>query len=425
MPYGRSEPNYLFSEGDIFTVTEGRKKQIETEINGLDRNRILNVSIEDLCSYIEEKFRLETPTLHEDQAFADQNEGTVEIWDTWRFGRDRGDGPLRVTGTIVELTVPFTGDPQLFRVRPSTFTTTLPVANVQGSTLIFKVTGRDMNAGQVKDELNRQLKMVNEYLGWLRNGTVPFNASIRDYARGLIERRRQKLLADQSLVSALGFPLRIRGDAPRTYAAPIERRRIEPRAPAASTAPFKPEPVLQEPEYNNILDIMTNMALVMERSPSAFATIDEEDLRQHFLVQLNGQYEGQATGETFNYQGKTDILIRADGRNIFIAECKYWRGEKGYTDTIDQILSYMSWRDTKAALVLFNRNKNFSGVLEKIQVTTAAHPLRKSGPKIESETRFRYIFGQKADPNREVVLTVLAFDVPQPEASIVAGAQSP
>jgi hypothetical protein len=38
----------------------------------------------------------------------------------------------------------------------------------------------------------------------------------------------------------------------------------------------------------------------------------EEDLRQHFLVQLNGQYEGQATGETFNFQGKTDILIRAE-----------------------------------------------------------------------------------------------------------------
>ena len=25
----------------------------------------------------------------------------------------------------------------------------------------------------------------------------------------------------------------------------------------------------------------------------------EEDLRQHFLVQLNGQYDGEATGETF------------------------------------------------------------------------------------------------------------------------------
>src|SRR5260370_4966399 len=53
----------------------------------------------------------------------------------------------------------------------------------------------------------------------------------------------------------------------------------------------------------------------------------EEDLRTHFLVQLNGVYEGQATGETFNFEGKTDILIRADGGNIFIAERKFWSGE--------------------------------------------------------------------------------------------------
>ncbi len=49
---------------------------------------------------------------------------------------------------------------------------------------------------------------------------------------------------------------------------------------------------------------------VMVLSPSAFHTVDEETLRSHFLVQLNGHYLGQATCETFNYEGKTDILIK-------------------------------------------------------------------------------------------------------------------
>lgn len=73
------------------------------------------------------------------------------------------------------------------------------------------------------------------------------------------------------------------------------------------------------------------MVLVMERSPHAFAKMGEEDLRTHFLVQLNGLYEGQATGETFNFEGKTDILIRVEGKNIFIAECKFWTGPKRIT----------------------------------------------------------------------------------------------
>jgi hypothetical protein len=36
-----------------------------------------------------------------------------------------------------------------------------------------------------------------------------------------------------------------------------------------------------------------------------FAGMGEETLRSHFLVQRNGVYEGQATGETFNFEGNT------------------------------------------------------------------------------------------------------------------------
>ena len=59
------------------------------------------------------------------------------------------------------------------------------------------------------------------------------------------------------------------------------------------------------------------MSLVMEYSPKAFADLGEEALRFHFLVQLNGQYEGEATGETFNGEGKSDIIIRQGGANVF------------------------------------------------------------------------------------------------------------
>ena len=97
-------------------------------------------------------------------------------------------------------------------------------------------------------------------------------------------------------------------------------------------------PALSHSDYEEILRIMKNMALVMERSPRAFADMEEEMLRWHFLVQLNGAYEGQATGETFNFKGKTDVLIRVDDRNVFIAECKFWKGEKAFLETIDQLV---------------------------------------------------------------------------------------
>ena len=102
---------------------------------------------------------------------------------------------------------------------------------------------------------------------------------------------------------------------------------------------FEPEPALSNEDYQEILRIMKNMVQVMELSPHAFSDMGEEDLRSHFLVQLNGAFQGQATGETFNFQGKTDILIRVDGKNIFIGECKFWKGEKAFLATLDQLLS--------------------------------------------------------------------------------------
>lgn len=159
------------------------------------------------------------------------------------------------------------------------------------------------------------------------------------------------------------------------------------------------------------------MAHVMERSPSAFASIDEESLRMHFLVQLNGHYEGQATGETFNYQGKTDILIRVERKNVFIGECKFWAGPKMLTATIDQLLGYSSWRDTKVAVLVFNRNRDFTKVLQAIKETTSAHPNCKRMLGQRSETSFRYAFQHNDDPNRELQLAIMAFDVPNKTAN--------
>lgn len=165
-------------------------------------------------------------------------------------------------------------------------------------------------------------------------------------------------------------------------------------------------------EYEHILSVVSNMVHVMERSPKAFAGMDEEALRHHFLVQLNGQYEGQATGETFNFEGKTDILIRVEGRNIFIAECKVWRGPESLREALDQILRYVSWRDTKTAVLLFNRGKNLSAMLAKVPEVVRAHSNYLRDVALAGETRFRFALHHRDDKERELVVTVLVFEVP-------------
>ncbi|MFC0213896.1 hypothetical protein ACFFK0_15805 [Paenibacillus chartarius] len=198
-----------------------------------------------------------------------------------------------------------------------------------------------------------------------------------------------------------------------TYAAHDVRRKMPVSQPASSAQPFKPEPSLGSDDYEHILEIINKTALMLERSPQTFRSMGEEQLRDQFLVPLNSHYEGQATGETFNFNGKTDILIKAQDRNIFVAECKIWRGQKSLSDALDQLLGYSTWRDTKTALIIFNRNKDLTNVLSKIPETVKNHPNYKRELKISGETKFRYVFRHRDDISRELTLTILVFEVPQ------------
>ncbi len=83
------------------------------------------------------------------------------------------------------------------------------------------------------------------------------------------------------------------------------------------------------------------------------------------------------------------------------------------TETIDQVLGYSSWRDTKVAILIFNRNKELSKVLDSAKSTILEHGNCKRLIKAESETYSRYLFAHRDDRNREMTLSVLIFDVPR------------
>lgn len=154
------------------------------------------------------------------------------------------------------------------------------------------------------------------------------------------------------------------------------------------------------------------MSLVIERNPVAFITLDEEAIRTHFLLQLNGHYEGSATGETFNATGKTDIIIRVDNRNIFIAECKFWRGPKTFNDAIDQLLGYLAWRDSKCALLIFNKSKDSSSVRQKMHEVIKTRQEHRRTVIHDPEGDSRYIFVKEADASREIIITTQLYDIP-------------
>ncbi len=408
------EINALFLGPDIGDVLRAHEQKLFTVIDALEPQRILGTNPEELADYFEREYVIQVPQLKEAEITADQHEAQVDMsHDSNRFIFDRSR-LFHLTGTQVSFYIPFIGDKNLFTFRPSTYSLGVPAHGVVfDNELVLNYARTDHDANAVKASVESDLGKIRTNLDRLRSDVGDFNSTVRDKAKSRIEARRQKLLRDQGLVASLGFPLHHRADAPQTYVLPTVRRKPPVRRHASPpAAPFVPEPELDMAEYEHILSVISKMVDVMERSPHAFCTLGEEDLRWHFLIQLNGQYEGQATGETFNFHGKTDILIRADDKNVFIAECKFWDGPKTFTAAIDQLLGYTAWRDTKTALLIFNRRKNFSGVLAQIPGLVRTHPNYKRDLPYTSETGFRFNLHHRDDTNQELILTVLAFEIP-------------
>ena len=402
----------LFCQRDLSAMLRNREESLRRQVNDTDHNQLLNASVDDWCDYFEQLFTIEPLQLKKNEIQVDQVEIDVDVsqyLDRDNFYRTQ---PCYVKGTRIGYLVPFDGDQDHFNYRPSTHTSSPPFGIVNDRVLVLAYTRTDHDAEAVKAAFNKDMAEIEKYLGWMARDIKSFNDSLRAKIRERVEARRDKLLKDRGMVSALGFPLRRRQEAAETYVVPSVRRKTTPPSPSKATNEFVPEPALESRDYEHILSVISNMVTVMERSPKAFRGMEEEDLRQHFLVQLNGQYEGQATGETFNFDGKTDILIREGGKNVFIAECMFWHGPESVKKKIDQLLGYTSWRDTKTALLVFNRERNFSSVLTKIPEIVESHQNFKRRASYTSETGFRFILHNRDDKNRELTLTVLAFEVP-------------
>jgi hypothetical protein len=404
----------LFCTYDLSQSLLGTQQKMKEEIESLESNRLLNTAPADLVDYLVEKYKVEPVRLQRDDWYAEPpKEIQVDVrYDQMRWIPDTSR-PALVPGERTEVRVPFEGDAELLYSQPNTMSSSPPRAMIEKNEIVLRYDMPSDAPREVRPLIDRTLTEIEQYLGWQKSMIDGHNGALGQVATQAIEHRRARLLAQSQRAASLGIPVRRRDDAPQTYVIPTVRRKAAPTLPPATSAQFEPEPTWAMDQYEDALKIVQNMTHVMERSPDAFKSMDEEALRQNFLMQLNGQFEGKATGETFNMAGKTDILLREGDRNVFIAECKIWKGPKGFNDAIDQLLGYTTWRDSKTAILVFIRGTDTSKVLSGIDVTVKAHANYKRPVEWQHESGFRYVLHSNGDTNRELILTVLVFHVPK------------
>lgn len=413
MTYLRGNRFRLFTDGDLDRVLEARIQDLRKEVQSGSENYILNVNETNYVNYLVEKYTLENIALDFEGVFVSSYEMDVPAERFPKFLFDEMPGKS-YKKDVVRYHIPLSGDQSLLRYLPNPRMHWTPEVVIESGCLCFDVINFYNDPDTIKQEADGAIGNLKTQFDYIARQVDAFNSQVRDRAIKAYRSRRKHLLDKSDLLASLGVPIRKRNDFPETFAIPDPERRkkVHIKKPSVHEKGFKPDPTLDSSVYEDILRVIYDVGRQFERMPSTYVNKSEEDLRDHLLLVLEPRFEGSATGETFNKTGKTDILLRHEGANVFIAECKFWRGAKAFHKAIDQLLDYLTWRDSKAALVIFVKNKGFSSVIRTVEEETPKHPnfLGFIGRREESWLDYRYHL--KDDPNREVRLAILLFHIP-------------
>lgn len=404
----------LYREGNLESVFGNSARQIESQINQKSEDYILNVSEVEFGEFLIQTHLIDFPTLDFENVYIESYEKEIPA-DRFPGNYDVRSGEKYKRDAIV-YHIPYSGNIYILRNQGvSTFSMSGSIeVGVTNDSITTEIINFDSDPEKIKRDFEDCKRYILSDYHTLQKDCAKFNNEVLDFAIGKIKERKQKLLSKNNLLSSLGVPLKKKIGVAETFSIPKPELRkkiiIEPKVYEKG---FKPEPTLSNENYFEILKIINDVGKNFERMPSTYSGKGEEDLRDHILLTLDPNFEfGSASGETFNKKGKTDILLKYDSDVVFIAECKFWTGKGGYLSTIDQLLGYLTFRNSKTSLIMFVRNKDMSNVISIISEVTETHPNYIRTEKKNGETWWNYIFHINEDRNREISLGILAYHLP-------------
>lgn len=317
----------------------------------------------------------------------------------------------------IKVRLPFEGDWQLFECYGSQSAIVYPkLGGIGPGRITFTVSIPAMEAALYQNEVGKVIGDISSNIPTINREIASWDDGLPQLVADLINRRFSHLEQKRSFMEQIGLKV---NPASNTYMVPppVAKKAIpKPAAEAATSARTKSAPTLSDDVYIDIKEVLFNVGRAIERKPSLYIGRSEEDLRDMFLLFLETRYEATAgVGEAFNKEGKTDILLKyaPDGTNLFIAECKFWKGAKGFRETIDQLFRYLTTRDSKAALMMFVSQKEFQAVVGTMKEAIREHPQYRSHVRDSHDSSIAYEFSLPDDSQKAIQIEVMLFHFPK------------
>jgi hypothetical protein len=386
--------------------SEGYSKQIYSEIEGKGKEHVLNINEEEYEAFLIQKYTLEPI-----KVFKESEQRHAPTDKTIKRRRDYDGQTIQVNAYACKVTYNYVGSNILFNYHPSTsviYGYEVEIDKIQSTTTLeFTITKQDPEL--YEHELNSAFKSAFCNVSNMNTDVKIWNDNLPKLVKRHFITLKEKFKKENSFFEAIR--IKVDTETKSLFTVPSIQKKAIPQ-PQVSKKAFTSEPTMNIEMYEDVLKVLFDFGRSMERKPSTYQGKDEEAIRDLLITILETRYEATtATGESFNKGGKTDILLKyQDGSNLFVGECKWWKGEKEFSEAINQLFdNYLTWRDSKTALFFFVKNKDISTVNSKILETVKDHPYFKSHVISKEDGRHSFIFHLPGDSNREVYLEIMTF----------------
>lgn len=412
------EGSYLFYRTNLDAFLKSKEREIVSYIEGLNKESFLDLKVEELIENGLKLFQIVPLTIHDDEMHrSDPVETDILIQSEHRRNLNIMGGRSYIDGFIFDIEVPYTGCPGLWQCKPNHYSSRFPMGKLkdEGSNeglFTFPIeVEHDAEPEQVEKLIRDNINLAKQYSSYSVQQIKTYNDSIGTIIKNAVESREGSLGRQQEIMKFLNIPLKKKVGMPDFKPIKVERK-ITNLLEIPGVEEHEAEPGIRQEVYEDILRILRHGGISFEKTARTFSKFNEEELRDVLLSHLNTVYEGGAKGEVFNKKGKTDILIEDKERNAFIAECKIWKGQKEFTKAIDQLFGYLTWRDCKTALIIFNKNiDGFAGILGQIETIVEEHTNYQSLIELGYENEWLFSMTQKDDENRTLQMNVMIYNL--------------
>ncbi len=160
----------LFNHSSLGDALRAQLASVTKEVDGISKDQFLSNSDEQIIEHVCSEMEIVPLIIYRDRM------SLTEPQETRTERRDPFGDLVRIPVIRIDLAIPYTGESDLWKMQPSTFTFNPPRGdyssqrgNDQAGTLRFKMefTQGEYTGDAINKEIEGNLKSIEEYLGWI------------------------------------------------------------------------------------------------------------------------------------------------------------------------------------------------------------------------------------------------------------------